>query len=106
MIFAHDLFHSSWGGGDRRRMFTLNCTKRATTEPERAMLLRYMTAHSPGGYQWDSGAGAYWPTMRETAGARRRRHLAQVDTVHDALFPECAAGAARPVRWREPRPRD
>jgi hypothetical protein len=26
--------------------------------------------------------------------------------VHDALFPECAAGAARPVRWREPRPRD
>ena len=105
VLFNHDLYHSSWGGGARRRMFTLNCTKRARTEPELVRLRRYLTAHSPGGYQFDAGAGAYWPTLVDTASPAARVHLEQVGAMHDALFPECARDAPRPVHWREPQPK-
>ena len=33
VIFNHDLYHASFGGGSRRRMFTMNCTRRAKTQP-------------------------------------------------------------------------
>ena len=105
VLFNHDLYHSSWGGGNRRRMFTLNCTKRARTEADFVRLRRYLTMHSPGGYRFDAGAGAYWPLLVDTATPAARVHLQQVGAIHDALFPECARGATRPVRWREPAPR-
>ena len=87
-------------------MFTLNCTKRAKTPNELAMLRRYLTAHSPGGYQFDTGCGAYWPLFLDTVDPGRLKHIEQVKDFHDAMFPECAAEAPRPVEWREPRPRD
>eukprot|EP01046_Picozoa_sp_COSAG06_P059458 COSAG06_NODE_12305_length_1397_cov_1.022342_1_plen_71_part_10 len=71
-------------------MFTLNCTKRARTEADFVRLRRYLTIHSPGGYQFDAGAGAYWPLLVDTASPTASVHLQQVGAIHDALFPECA----------------
>eukprot|EP01045_Picozoa_sp_COSAG04_P039185 COSAG04_NODE_10856_length_748_cov_1.192604_1_plen_67_part_00 len=41
------MLHSSWGGGNRRRMFTINLTRQGHTPDEVAMVDRYLKAHCP-----------------------------------------------------------
>ncbi len=71
VVFHQGTKHSAWGGGDRRRMFTLNCTRRHTEEElpimrqEVANFSRFLT---------DS---VYGPAMVDTATPERMRHLEQ-----------------------------
>ena len=90
LMFNHDTYHSAWGGGNRRRMFTMNCTRHYHTDHDLNLGLQYLRVHTPGGYKVDTGAGMYHPLMLDTAGTERMRHLAQPATIHDELFPELA----------------
>lgn len=90
VIFNHDLYHSAWGGGTRRRMFTMNCTRHYHTEEELVLGHKYLSIHSAGGYKVDTGAGMYFPLMLDTADETRRTHLAQPAEIHDELFPQFA----------------
>ena len=94
VIFNHDTYHSAWGGGNRRRMFTMNCFRRCHTDDDLELGRRYVSVHSPGGYNVATGAGMYMPLMLDTADERRWRHLAQAAEIHDELFPHLARGAA------------
>src|SRR5579872_7608658 len=90
VIFNHDTYHSAWGGGTRRRMFTMNCTRHFHTEEEEILGRKYLSIHSAGGYKVDTGAGMYFPLMLDTADAKRMAHLRQAAQVHDELFPQYA----------------
>lgn len=90
VLFNHDTYHSAWGGGTRRRMFTMNCIRHCHTEEEQELGRRYISVHSPGGYKVDTGAGMFFPLMLDTASEQRRRHLLQPAKIHDELFPQFA----------------
>ena len=90
VIFNHDTYHSAWGGGQRRRMFTMNCTRHYHTEHDLELGRNYLRVHTPGGYKVDTGAGMYFPLMLDTADEQRMTHLAQPARIHDELFPEFA----------------
>ena len=47
VIFNHDLYHASFGGGNRRRMFTMNCTRRAKSPEDFDIARCYLGMHSP-----------------------------------------------------------
>ena len=87
VIFNHDLYHASFGGGTRRRMFTMNCTRQAKTPEDLEMARQYLSTHSPGGYNLKTGAGVFYPTMIDTADENRMVHLYQPMEIHDQLFP-------------------
>ena len=97
VIFNHDLYHASFGGGARRRMFTMNCTRHACTPEDLELARQYIGVHSPGGYKIDTGAGMFFPTMLDTADENRMAHLRQPAEIHDELFPQYA----RDFRKRE-----
>ena len=71
IMFNHQIKHSSWGGGDRRRMFTLNFEERYADEDldtlrERmGVEARFWIEHS------------YGKVMVQTAGPKRMVHLEQ-----------------------------
>ena len=90
VIFNHDLYHASFGGGTRRRMFTMNCTRQAKTPEDLEMAHRYFSVHSPGGYNVKTGAGVFYSTMIDTAEKSRMIHLRQPIEIHDELFPHLA----------------
>jgi hypothetical protein len=90
VIFNHDLYHASFGGGTRRRMFTMNLTRNCKTDVDIATLHKYLSVHSAGGYNIDTGAGMYFPTILETAGENRMIHLRQIADMHDEMFPHLA----------------
>ena len=90
VIFNHDLYHTSFGGGTRRRMFTMNCTRRAKTPEDFEIARRYFSIHSAGSYNLITGAGMFYPTMIDTADENRMVHLSQTIEIHDQLFPELA----------------
>lgn len=90
LIFNHDTYHSAWGGGNRRRMFTMNCTRHYHTDEEMALGHKYLSVHSAGGYNVDTGSGMYFPTMLDTANEARWNHLSQPASIHDELFPQFA----------------
>ena len=90
VIFNHDLYHASFGGGTRRRMFTMNCTRQAKTPEDLEMAHRYFSVHSPGGYNVKTGAGVCYSTMIDTAEKNRMIHLRQPIEIHDELFPHLA----------------
>ena len=90
VIFNHDTYHASFGGGMRRRMFTMNCTQHCKTEPDLETLHQYLSVHSAGGYNIDTGAGMFFPTMVDTADETRKIHLLQCSDIHDELFPQYA----------------
>ena len=95
VLFNHDLYHSAWGGGPRRRMFTMNCIPALKTEEDLVTGRQYLSVHSPGGYDVDTGAGMYFPPMLDTAGEGRLVHLRQAAAIHDELFPQYARSAER-----------
>ncbi len=43
VIFNHDLYHASFGGGHRRRMFTMNCTRHAKDAEDAKTLREYLS---------------------------------------------------------------
>ncbi len=90
VVFNHDTYHSAWGGGSRRRMFTMNCIRHCHTQEEMILGRRYLSIHSPGGYKVATVAGMFFPLMLDTADAGRMKHLAQPAQIHDELFPEFA----------------
>ena len=57
VIFNHDLYHASFGGSERRRMFTMNCTRHATTPEDMELARSYLSIHSPATTTWIPGAG-------------------------------------------------
>lgn len=90
VAFNHDLYHSAWGGGTRRRMFTMNCTLHYNTPEELELGRKYLSVHSAGGYNVNTGAGMYFPLMLDTATPERMRHLSQPAAIHDELYPQFA----------------
>ena len=90
VIFNHDLYHASYGGGKRRRMFTMNCTRHVRTDEDLETFRQYISVHSPGGYNIKTGAGMFYPTMIDTGDKKRMKHLWQPIQIHDQLFPHLA----------------
>jgi hypothetical protein len=74
LLFNHRIKHSSWGGGDRRRMFTFNFEARYTDD-ELPMLRQKIASDAAG--REASMTRAYGDVMIRTAGPRRMRHLEQ-----------------------------
>jgi hypothetical protein len=93
VVFNHDTYHAAFGGGAKRRMFTMNCTRHYHTAEDLDLGRRYLSVHSPGGYRVDTGAGMFLPLMLDTAGETRWTHLAQPARIHDELFPQYARRA-------------
>ncbi|MDA0709277.1 MAG: phytanoyl-CoA dioxygenase family protein [bacterium] len=88
VLFNHDLKHASFGGGTRRRMFTINCSGRFPEDEEHiTMLKNYISAHAR---FWIDRV--YGEKMTTTAGPQRMRHLEQV-CAHDGHLAELAAKA-------------
>ena len=86
VVFNHGLKHGSWGGGGRRRMFTINLEQRHRHED--LDLLREQMAKSS--RFWIERA--YGDVMIRTAGPRRMRHLEQ-RLANDDHLPELARKA-------------
>ena len=97
VIFNHDTYHAAFGGGNRRRMFTMNCTRHAHDPRTTEMLRNYLARHSAGGHKIATGAGMYYPTFRETAGPDRLRHIEQPDALHDEVHPNHTPGRLQPA---------
>ncbi|MBP9912748.1 MAG: phytanoyl-CoA dioxygenase family protein [Opitutaceae bacterium] len=73
LIFSHRLRHASFGGGNRRRMFTMNLGRRARTPQEIEDFIGYVG-------QWAKHASGepYGPAMLAGAPPARKVHFAQV----------------------------
>jgi hypothetical protein len=96
VAFNHNLMHASFGGGTRRRMFTLNLCRHCETPEECADLKRYI-----------NGEARFWndhihsDLMKRTASPERMRHLRQVmehETDMPALAAKARAAMAEPSR--------
>jgi hypothetical protein len=80
VLFNHNLCHASFGGGSRRRMFTLNACRRAVGTEEVDELEGYINGHA-----------RFWidhlhsDQMRGTGPASRRKHLEQVAAQEGSL---------------------
>lgn len=87
VAFNHNLMHASFGGSSRRRMFTLNCSARATDEAQIKDLEKYIGGHA-----------RFWidhvhsDIMRGTASPQRMVHLTQV-MEHEGHLPALSAKA-------------
>ena len=76
----------------------MNLTRHCTTEPDLKTLRQYLSIHSPGGYNVDTGASMYNPTILDTADEKRKVHLWQCVEIHDELFPHLAQKAYSNLR--------
>jgi hypothetical protein len=86
VIFNHNLKHAAFGGSERRRMFTINCSMRFPEE-ELPSFRNYVSAHAR---FWTDRL--YGETMMATAGAGRMVHLEQ-GMANDGHLAELAAKA-------------
>lgn len=84
-IFDHRIFHSSWNGGQRRRMFTMNCCQR-WPEARLPELQEYLGTHAR--FLIERNVG---PAMSRVATPRMRRHLEQVEANDFLLKPKVEA---------------
>ena len=112
LVFNHNTFHASFGGANRRRMFTMNLHKRGKTEAELARIDEYLRHHGTlargiriGGKFTGNGKNnmyshfsMYTDVMLDTATPERLRHLSQlherVALVHPKAAPPRPLGAA------------
>ena len=69
-------------------MFTMNCTRHASTPDDLAFAYKYLSIHSAGGYNIDTWTGMYFPTMIDTASTSRMARLTQPIAIHDELLPQ------------------
>ena len=90
VIFNHDLYHASFGGGQRRRMFTMNCTIKPTTVEEEELVTQYFWDHILGSNNYVSGSGMYYPRLIETADEQRMLHMQRPSEIHNQLFSHLA----------------
>jgi hypothetical protein len=94
VIFNHCLSHGAFGGGERRRMFTMNLGCQAVTAEDVDALKGYLGYHlSP----W--APRAVGAALRATATPNRMRHLAQV-IAHECHLPALHASALARARQR------
>ena len=89
LLFNHSIKHSSWGGGTRRRMVTMNLEERY--EEEDLPLLRESMGRLLSRF-W--AEHAYGKMIVETASASRMRHLEQ-RLANDEHIPALVAKARR-----------
>jgi hypothetical protein len=82
VVFNQATKHSSWGGSARRRMFTINCTRRYRDD-ETEWLRNEVAAFAR---FWVPGV--YGDAMLRTAGPARRVHLEQGLSQNDFLAAE------------------
>lgn len=94
VIFNHNLMHSAFGGGTRRRMFTLNLCRHCDSPDEIDDLKTYIAA---GARFWVDST--YGDTIVQTASPERRQHLAQV-LENEGHLPGLSAEAR--LRMKEP----
>ena len=87
VAFNHNLMHASFGGSQRRRMFTLNCCAHCETELEINEMKQYIANHDR---YWNDQMHS--EIMRRTAPPARMRHLQQV-IEHEGHLPALAAKA-------------
>ena len=71
LLFNHKTKHSSWGGGDRRRMFTYNFEQHFSEDLMSSLRELLATRRERG------EDAPYGEAMLRTAGTDRRRHLEQ-----------------------------
>ncbi|MBP1993625.1 phytanoyl-CoA dioxygenase family protein [Paenibacillus eucommiae] len=81
LVFDHNLFHSSWGGSQSRRMFTINACQRYQ-ENDIHKFRDYLVLHHS--YQ-NASEQYYGPNMLKTADSQRKKHLEQVLANVDVL---------------------
>jgi hypothetical protein len=79
VVFNQNTKHSAWGGSNRRRMFTINCTRRYADD-EIPLLRNEVAAFAR--FWVDS---VYGPAMLRTASPQRMTHLSQPLTQLDHL---------------------
>jgi Phytanoyl-CoA dioxygenase (PhyH) len=83
VVFNHNLMHSSWGGNDSRRMFTINLCKTCASPEELDELKRYLSDRAPD-----------WEDLRDfdviRSSPSRARRLDQVLETRTVLWPELA----------------
>ena len=84
VIFNHDLYHASFGGDARRRMFTINCTRQAKTPEDLEMVYQHMKGlmnwyneHSAVGFDFSMEPSVFYSTIIDTADKNRMVHLYQ-----------------------------
>lgn len=82
VVFNQNTKHSAWGGSNRRRMFTINCTARYT-EAEMPLLRNEVAAFAR--FWVDS---VYGEAMLRTASPQRLVHLQQAIDQQDHLAEE------------------
>ncbi|MBM3265691.1 MAG: phytanoyl-CoA dioxygenase family protein, partial [candidate division Zixibacteria bacterium] len=82
VLFNQNTKHSAWGGGQRRRMFTINCTSRYSDE-DIPYLLNEISAFAR---FWIESV--YGDEMIRTAGPERMKHLEQPLAYQDHLAEE------------------
>jgi ectoine hydroxylase-related dioxygenase (phytanoyl-CoA dioxygenase family) len=95
VLFNHNTKHAAFGGGQWRRMFTINLSTRFP--PERVQELRDYIAH----YARFWCERTYRDTMVQTAGPQRMRHLEQLLANQDhlpALAKKARESMAEPSR--------
>ena len=85
-VFDHNTYHASFGGGQRRRMFTMNLTRRGHTPEEIDRVDQYLHSHCPVAHGFKIG-GMYTETMGATASPQRLVHLAQMHERHALVHP-------------------
>lgn len=79
VCFNHNLKHAAFGGGNRRRMFTINCSERFP-EDRLDEFRKYIAGHAR---FWNEHL--YGEKMLATAGSQRMVHLEQGKTNSDHL---------------------
>ena len=88
VMFNHDTWHAAYGGSSRRRMFTMNCHRRARTPAKFKALKVWLDLHAFG-----NGARTnkekermYSDLMINTASAKRMKHLEQGLKAYSELY--------------------
>ncbi|MDQ2730138.1 MAG: phytanoyl-CoA dioxygenase family protein [Armatimonadota bacterium] len=87
LLFNHDMYHAAFGGSQRRRMFTMNLTRHCKSEEDLKTLRSYLSVHSAGGYNVETGGGMYMPLLWDNVSETLQPHIAQCATIHDEMFP-------------------
>lgn len=78
VVFNHNIFHASYGGGTARRHFCLNVSSRAKTDAEIEELHKYIRRPDGLPRYHPRSASVHSELMRRTASSARMCHLEQV----------------------------
>ena len=98
VIFNHDLYHASFGGDARRRMFTINCTRQAKTPEDLEMVYQHMKGlmnwyneHSAVGFDFSMEPSVFYSTIIDTADKNRMVHLYQPMEIYGQVSSDLVA---------------